>query len=303
MSASATPRPAAFVRGGRTVSLRNVLRRLPKGGPELQAIEAGEIDAVIDYSSSNVILFPAALRALRELANRASAANRQRPANSLLAALPHSEYRRLLAGLEAVTVKFGETLHEPGVPVPYVYFPIDCVVCLMTTVEDRQALGVGLVGHEGVVGISLVFGVNDSPVRALVEAAGTALRMEAAHFHKAFRQCPSLQRELYRYAYGKLALARQTVACNCFHTAEARLARWLLMTSDRVKSSEFFLTQEFLADMLGLRRVTVTEIAGGLKHRNLISYRRGKIRILDRKGLEAVSCRCYTRIEDRQEGA
>ncbi len=285
------------------MSLQNVLRRLAKGSPEKRAIEAGEIDAVIDYSSSNVILFPAARRALREAANRTSAADRGPVANSLLAALSHAEYQRLLAGLERVTVKFGEVLHEPGVPIRYVYFPIDCVVCLLAKVEGQRTLEVGQVGYEGMVGISVALGVDVSSVRALVQATGTALRMKAARFHNEFRQCLPLQREVYRYTYAKLALARQIVACNRFHSVEARLARWMLMTSDRVLSKEFFLTQAFLADMLGVRRVTVTLAAGSLQRRNLISYSRGTIRILDRKGLEAASCRCYTRIEGLDDSA
>jgi CRP-like cAMP-binding protein len=280
------------------VRLQNVLPRLAKGGPEQQAIEAGEIDAIIDYQAGNVILLPAARRALREAAKRTSAhreaANEAPIANHLLAALPHAEYQRLLAGLEPVALKFGEVLHEPGVPIRYVYFPIDCAISLLTAVVGERALEVGLVGREGMVGISLALGVELSSVRALVEVAGMAMRMKAARFREALRQCPPLQHALYRYTDAKLAQARQTIACNCFHAVEARLACWLLMASDRAGSVEFLLTQAFLAQMLGVRRGTVNEAAGSLQHRNLISYSRGKIRILDRKGLEAASCRCYT---------
>jgi CRP-like cAMP-binding protein len=286
------------------VRLQNVLPRLAKGGPEQQAIEAGEIDAIIDYRAGNVILLPAARRALREIAKRASAAARKAAdeapiANHLLAALPHAEYQRLLAGLEPVSLKFGEVLHEPGVSIRYVYFPIDCAISLLTAVVGERALEVGLVGREGMVGISLALGVEVSSVRALVEVAGMAMRMKAARFREALRQCPPLQHALYRYTDAKLAQARQTIACNCFHAVEARLARWLLMTGDRVLSEEFFLTQAFLAQMLGVRRGTVSGAAGFLQQRKLIRYSRGGIRILDRKGLEAVSCRCYTRIEVR----
>jgi len=135
-------------------------------------------------------------------------------------------------------------------------------------------------------------------VRALVQGTGTAMRMDAAHFRKEFRRSLPLQGELYRYAHAKLAEARQTAACNRFHTVEARVARWLLMTRDRVGSDEFPLTQEFLADLLGVRRVGVSQAAGALQRRNLISYSRGTIRILDRKGLEAASCGCYEVIKD-----
>lgn len=286
-----------------------MLRRLPKGGPERQAIEAGEIDAVIDYSNSNVILFPSARRAMRETtANRASAASREAAirtsvANGLLGALPHAEYERLLAGLERVTLKFGEVLHEQGVPIRYVYFPIDSVVCLLAKVEGQRPLEVGVVGYEGMVGISLVLEVDVSPVRALVQSTGTAMRMKAARFRDEFGQCVPLQRELYRYAYAKLAMARQTVACARFHTIEARLACRLLMTADRVPSKEIFLTQDFLADILGVRRSSINVAAGSLQRRKLISYSRGKIRILNRAGLEAASCRCYTKIEGRCDRA
>lgn len=281
-----------------------MLPQLTEGGPEQQAIEAGEIDAIIDYASRNVILLPAARRALRLAANRSSAATQEAAdkapiANHLLAALPHAEYLRVLVGLEPLTLKFGEVLHEPGVPIRYVYFPIDCAISLLTTAGDERALEVGLVGHEGMVGVSFALGTEVSSVRTLVQAPGTALRMKAVRFLEAFRHCPTLQHAVYRYADAKLAFTRQIVACNFFHAIEARLARWLLVMSDRVLSEEFFLTQAFLAIMLGVRRATVNEAAGTLQRRNLIRYSRGKIMILDRKGLEATSCRCYTRIEVR----
>ena len=279
-----------------------MLPRLAKGGPEQRAIEAGEIDALVDHASGNVILLPAARRALRETANRASAANRGAAneasvANSVLAQLPLRDYLNLLDGLEPVTLAYGAVLYEPGELIGHVYFPINCLICLLATVETRRAIEVTLVGREGMVGVALALGTEVSPVRALVQGTGAALRMSAARFHKALRQCAPLQRELWRYAGAKLAQARQTVACNRFHTVEARLARWLLMTRDRVLSEQFLLTQAFLADMLGVRRAEVNEAAGAFQRRHLIRYSRGNIRILDRKGLEAAACRCYARIE------
>ena len=220
-----------------------------------------------------------------------------RIANSVLAALPRKDYLALLDGLEPVTLTYGMVLYEPDEPISHVFFPVDCLVSLLTTVEGRQAMEVGLVGWEGMVGISLALGVEVSSVRALVQGTGTAMRMKAARFRKGFQHCLPLQRELYRYTYAKLAMARQTVACNRFHAIEARLARWLLMTADRVLSEEFVLTQEFLGDMLGVLRAAVNRAAGALQERNLIHYSRGRIRIVDREGLEAASCRCYTRIE------
>lgn len=273
------------------MKLENALRRLAKDGPEQQAIAAGEIDAVIDYAGSNVILLPAARRALAEAPRPASIANR------LLAALPHADYRGLVAGLEPLTLKSGGVLCEPGAPIEHVYFPVDCVVSLLAAAPGPQYVEAGLVGYEGMVGIPLVLGAEVASVRAVVQASGTALRMDAARFHQALRQCPRLQRELCRYAGAKLAMARQSVACNRFHPVEARLARWLLMSSERVRSAQFFLTQAFLAQMLGVRRATIVEAARSLQGRSLLRYSRGTIRILDRNGLEAASCRCYRALD------
>ncbi|HKQ25942.1 MAG TPA: Crp/Fnr family transcriptional regulator [Burkholderiales bacterium] len=272
----------------------NPMLGLVEGSPERQAIDAGEIDAVVDYSTSKVVLLPAARRALRELAGEASIANH------LLAALPAAEYQSLLPRLEPLTVKFGEVLEEQGVPVRYIYFPIDCMISLLTTAEHDRALEVGLVGYEGVVGTSLVLGAEISSVRAVVQAGGTALRMKGTSFVEAFRQCLPLQRVLLRYAHEELVQARTTAACKLFHAVEARLARRLLMTSDRLRSLEFVLTQALVAKMLGVRRATVNEAAGLLQQRRLIDYCRGKVTILDRKGLEAASCRCYATMNELQ---
>jgi PAS domain S-box-containing protein len=219
-------------------------------------------------------------------------------ANSVLAALPRKDYRSLLAGLEQVTLNYGEVLYEPGEPIRHVYFPNDSVVSLLTTVEGHQALEVGLIGREGMVGISVALGVDVSSVRALVQGTGTAMRMNAARFRKELRKSQPFRGEVYRFTHAKLAQARQNAACNRFHMVKARLARWLLMTRDRVRSDQFLLTHEFLADMLGVRRVGVSLAAGALKRRKLISYTRGKITILDRKGLEAASCGCYEVVKD-----
>ena len=214
-------------------------------------------------------------------------------ANSLLAALPHTEYQRMLSGLEPVMLTFGEVLYTPGAPMRHVYFPIDCLVSLRTPVEGHRALEVGLIGHEGMVGVPLTLGIDVAPVRALVQGAGTALRMAAAPFLQQLAQSLPLQRTLSRYTHALMTQFMHTAACNHFHPAQARLARWLLMTRDRVRSNEFHLTHELLAEMLGIRRVGVTNAAGTLQRQKLISYRRGNIRILDRKGLEGAACECY----------
>lgn len=214
-------------------------------------------------------------------------------ANSLLAALPRKDHHLLLASLELVTLTSGEILYNPGEPIHHVYFPTDSLVTLLTLVEGHQALEVGMVGREGMLGIPLALGVKDSPVRAMVQSSGMALRMTSAHFLKEFQQSLPLQREVYRHTYELMAQLTQTAACNRFHCVEARLARWLLMTRDRVKSNQFHLTHDLLGNMLGVRRVGVTKAAGELRQRNLISYNRGEISILDGDGLENAACRCY----------
>ena len=222
--------------------------------------------------------------------------------NSLLAALPRKSYLRLLPGLAPVDLVFGKVLYEPGVPIRDVYFPSQSLVSLLTLVEGHLALEVGLVGREGMVGFPLALGVDVSPVRALVQGAGPALRMSAARFRTELRASPPLQHELHRYVHTMMAQISQTAACNRFHMVEARLARWLLMTRDRVCSGEFRMTHEFLSHMLGVRRVGVTEAATALQRRNLIEYRRGNIRILDDRGLEAACCSCYKVVRDMHDG-
>ena len=213
--------------------------------------------------------------------------------NSLLAALPHADYQRLLAGLEPVALKFGEVLKEPGVPIRHVYFPIDCVVSMLTLVDGGKAVEVGPVGDEGMVGMPLVLGIRISSHRALVQVAGTALRMKASAFRKEFLQSNPLQQALYRYKHALTGQLSQSIACNRFHSLQARFARYLLMTADRARTREIRLTHEFLARMLGVRRPGVTRAAGALEKRKLIQCGRGKIAILDRKRLSASSCACY----------
>lgn len=221
------------------------------------------------------------------------------PANNVLASLPRQSYRDLLPGLVPVPLVFGDVLYEPGDTIRDVYFPGKAVVSLLTVVDGRAALEVGMVGREGMVGIPLALGIDVSPVRALVQGAGDSLHMSAARFRKAFDASPPLQRALHRYTYALMAQITQTAACNRFHMVDARLARWLLMTRDRLCSGKFRLTHEFLADMLGVRRVGVTEAASALQQRGLIDYSRGNIQILDDAGLEGASCSCYQQVNGR----
>jgi CRP-like cAMP-binding protein len=213
--------------------------------------------------------------------------------NQVLASLPTKECGRLCSQLEPVTLRFGQVLYQPGGKIKHVYFPIDCLISLLTAVDKRRTLEVGMVGNEGMAGMPFILGMGVSGVRALVQGGGNALRIESAAFRVEFAQNLALQQALYRYTYALMAQISQTAACNRFHPAQARLARWLLMTRDRVDSDEFPLTHEFLAHMLGVRREGVTEAARTLKLRKLIDYSRGRIRILNVRGLKASSCSCY----------
>ena len=309
------------------VAFKEWVRRLVKGAAELKALEAGEIDAILDPATGSAILLPAAQAALRRStrivldahhvtrksvgglepagafpgprrtkAGIIAAVTRATTPNHLLAALPAKEYERLLEGLEPVRLTYGQVLDEPGEPMRYAYFPCDCLVSLLTVVEGRRALEVGLVGREGMVGYRLALGFTTSSVRALVQGTGTALRIDSAQFLRKFERCPGLRRALLRFTDALMLQVTQNAACNRFHLVEARLARWLLMTSERVSSHEFHLTHEFLADMLGVRRVGVTLAASALRRQQLIRYRRGTIRILDQQGLEASACSCYQQV-------
>jgi CRP-like cAMP-binding protein len=217
--------------------------------------------------------------------------------NRVLASMPQAEYQRLRPQLKPVALDFGQILYEPGGTIRHVYFPLDCLISLLTAVDQRRTLEVGMVGNEGMTGMPFVLGIGVSGVRALVQGGGRALRMAAAPFRMEFDRNRPLQQALFRYTYALMAQISQTAACNRFHGAQARLARWLLMTRERVGSDAFDLTHDFLAHMLGLRREGVTEAASALKRRQLIRYHRGKIQILDVAGLEAASCTCYQTVK------
>ena len=219
-------------------------------------------------------------------------------ANRVLASIPPTEYKRLHAHLEPVELKFREVLFEPGKAIKHVYFPVDCLISLLTAVDKRRTLEVGMVGNEGMAGTPFILGMGCFGVRVIVQGSGTALRIASGPFRVEFDRNRPLQEALYRYTYALMAQISQTAACNRFHEAEPRLCRWLLMTRDRVGADEFSLTHEFLAHMLGLRRGGVTEAASALKRRKVISYTRGKLQILDVGGLKKSSCSCYQTVKD-----
>ena len=217
--------------------------------------------------------------------------------NRLLATLTKKEYKLLLPKLKTVSLVLGQELYDPGDVIKYVYFPNDSIISLISKLSETSWLEVGMVGNEGMAGLAVFMGVNSSSTRALVQGSGTAMRMSSAAMRMEANRIGSLHRILHRYSHSLLTQVSQTSACNRFHLVNARLARWLLMTYDRLGVAEFPLTQEFLSHMLGVRREGVSKAAGALQSAKLIRYSRGMITLLDRRGLEAKSCDCYAIIK------
>jgi CRP-like cAMP-binding protein len=222
--------------------------------------------------------------------------------NRLLAALPTKDYERLLPHLTQTNLIFASTLYEPGDVVRHVYFPNSGIVSLLANVQDGGTLEVGIVGREGMVGMPIFMGVNTSRNRAVVQGAGSALRMKSKDFRRECDNGGPLPYLMRRYAHSSWTQLSQSAVCNRFHPLDARLARWLLMTRDRMESDEFLLTQEFLSNMLGVRREGVSKAAGSLQQLELVSYTRGTLTILNRAGLKAVACQCYAIIKEEYDG-
>ncbi|MBN3872755.1 Crp/Fnr family transcriptional regulator [Nostoc sp. JL33] len=222
----------------------------------------------------------------------------EQPANNLLAALPASDYERLLPHLKLVSLSNRQVLYEAGEAIAQVYFPNKAVVSIITTMEDGSTVEAGLVSNEGMVGIPVILGDNIATTTALVQIPDGAMQMDADILRSEFNRGTALQSLLLRYVQGMYTQMAQGSACNRLHKLEGRLARWLLTVSDRLESEEFPLTQEFISQMLGVRRAGVTEAANILSEAGIISYQRGQINILNREALEKTSCECYQIIEN-----
>lgn len=214
--------------------------------------------------------------------------------NSLLSVLPTEVYERLLPHLEPVSLPLGEVLYESGGTLDWVYFPTTAIVSLLYVMENGSSAEIAIVGKEGIVGIALFMGGGGSmPNRGVVQSEGTACRLQGQVLRSEFERSGSLQHLMLRYTLALLTQMAQTAVCNRHHTVDQQLCRWLLLSMDRLPSNELSMTQELIANMLGVRREGVTEAAGKLQHAGLIHYSRGKITVIDRPGLEARVCECY----------
>ena len=231
-------------------------------------------------------------------------ANADTPAptkNRLLAMLPREEYERILPHLGHVSFSLGEVVYESGGRMSYIYFPADAIISLLYVMENGSSAEMGMAGREGLVGIALFMGGDTTPNRAVVQSAGGAFRMRAKVLRDEFARGGAFQRLLLRYTQALITQMSQTAVCNRLHGIEQQLCRWLLLSHDRLDSDELVMTQELIANMLGVRREGVTAAAGRLQEQGLISYVRGRIRILDRRGLEAAVCECYKVVKDEYD--
>jgi CRP-like cAMP-binding protein len=215
------------------------------------------------------------------------------PLNRLLAALPRELYGRLEPHLELIPLELGASVYEAGGRQAYVYFPVDSIVSLLYVMKDGASAEIAVVGNEGLVGISLFMGGDTTPSRAVVQSAGNAYRLRAKVMKAEFEFGGALQHLLLRYTQALITQMAQTAVCNRHHSIEQQLCRWLLLSSDRLPSPVLSMTQELIANMLGVRREGVTESAGKLQEAGLIDYSRGRITIVDRPGLESRVCECY----------
>ena len=213
--------------------------------------------------------------------------------NRLLDALSAAELKRIGADLQSCKMALGEVVYESGRELTYVYLPTDCIVSLLYVLENGASAEIAVVGNEGVVGISIFMGGESTPSRAVVQSAGHAFRLPADVMRREFNRGGGVQHLMLRYTQSLIAQMAQTAVCNRHHSVDQQLCRWLLLSLDRLESPEIVMTQELIANMLGVRREGVTEAAGKLQKAGVISYRRGHIKVLDRPRLEGMSCECY----------
>jgi CRP-like cAMP-binding protein len=231
---------------------------------------------------------------VNEKAAASPMASRHNPRqNHLLSALPGDDYKRIAAHLELVPLPLGDILYEPGIKLRYVYFPTTAIVSLLYVMEDGASAEIAIVGNEGILGVSLFMGGETTPSRAVVQSAGYGYRLRAQLLKDEFGRFGPFLRLLLRYTQALITQMAQTAVCNRHHSVDQQLCRWLLLSLDRLATSELSMTQELIANMLGVRREGVTEAAGKLQQAGLIRYRRGRITVLDRPRLEARSCECY----------
>lgn len=219
--------------------------------------------------------------------------------NRLIERLTQKERKALLSCCETVELSFGDILCEPRKPLRFAYFPLTGFISLVTTLGEHLPMEVSLIGNEGMLGVTLMLGVDEAPLQAIVQGKGSALKISASRLRRRLLESPKLQKTLNLYLYVLMDQLSTSAACNQFHELDARMARWLLMTHDRAHSDHFYLTHAYLAGMLGVRRSGITVAAGALQRAMIISYTRGEISILDRKGLEDICCECYeTTVDD-----
>jgi CRP-like cAMP-binding protein len=218
--------------------------------------------------------------------------------NQLLAQLPVEEYERLAPNLQAVTFDLGDIVYQSGGHIDYIYFLTEGIVSLLYTMENGMSAEIGVVGNEGVIGIALFLGGDTMPNRALVQSAGKAVRVKAKILQDEFNRGGGFQRLLLRYTQALMTQISQTAVCNRLHPVESQLCRWLLLSHDRLKTDELVMTHDMIANMLGTRREGVTIAAGKLQDAGLINYYRGRIKVIDRAGLEAAVCECYKVVKD-----
>jgi CRP-like cAMP-binding protein len=221
--------------------------------------------------------------------------------NRLLSAIPRSEFERLQPELQLVPLELGEVLYESGTALRHVYFPIDSIVSLLYVMADGSSAEIAVVGNDGVIGISLFMGGESTPSRAVVQCAGHAYRLDGGVFKTEFIRAGAMQQLLLRYTQALLTQMAQTAVCNRHHSLDQQLCRWLLLSLDRLPTNELVMTQELIANMLGVRREGVTEAARKLQEAALIQYSRGRISVLDRRGIEARTCECYAVVKKESD--